>query len=254
MGAIGKDFQSTNDLECINCMDCQVICPEHAIFFGFGGPKKQVRFDLTRRKILGAGLTGLFSAALIHVSFSNPKKQGMMIRPPGAREENQFLDYCIRCGECIRVCSTTGKGLQYSGLDMGLEALWTPNLFPETGYCEYNCNLCGQVCPTQAIVSLSLSEKSQKKIGTAHFDKTSCIPWYYGENCMVCEEHCPLPDKAIKFRKESIKTIAGKRSEVLLPYVDESLCIGCGICVTRCPVEGNRGIFLTNLGEERCVG
>jgi formate hydrogenlyase subunit 6/NADH:ubiquinone oxidoreductase subunit I len=127
-------------------------------------------------------------------------------------------------------------------------------IFPETGYCEYNCNLCGQVCPTHAITSLSLEEKKQLKIGTAHFDKTRCIPWYYGENCMVCEEHCPLPDKAIKFRKESIKTIDGKQSEVLLPYVDESLCIGCGICVTRCPVEGDRGIFLTNTGEERWIG
>jgi ferredoxin len=254
MDAIGKDFKSTNNLECINCMDCQTICPEHAIHFGFGGEMKSVRFDLTRRKILGTGLAGLFSAALIKVHFSDPKKRGKLIRPPGAREENQFLDYCIRCGACIRVCSTAGKGLQYTGLEAGWEALWTPMIFPETGYCEYNCNLCGQVCPTHAITSLSLEEKKQLKIGTAHFDKTRCIPWYYGENCMVCEEHCPLPDKAIKFRKESIKTIDGKQSEVLLPYVDESLCIGCGICVTRCPVEGDRGIFLTNTGEERWIG
>lgn len=253
MGAIGKDFKSTDNLECISCMDCQDICPEHAIRFDFGGQKKSVRVDLTRRRILGAGLTALFSASLIKISFSDPKNQGILIRPPGAREENQFLDYCIRCGECIRVCSTAGKGLQYTGLETGLEALWTPILFPETGYCEYNCNLCGQVCPTHAIVSLPLKEKNLQKIGTAHFDKTRCIPWYYGENCMVCEEHCPLPDKAIKFRRESIKTIDGRQSEVLLPYVDESLCIGCGICVTRCPVEGNRGIFLTNAGEERWV-
>ena len=107
--------------------------------------------------------------------------------------------------------------------------------------------------PTHAIASLSLEEKKQHKIGTAHFDKTRCIPWHYGENCMVCEEHCPLPDKAIKFRKESVQTIDGKQSEALLPYVDESPCIGCGICVTRCPVEGDRGIFITNAGEERWI-
>ena len=38
---------------------------------------------------------------------------------------------------------------------------------------------------------------------------------------------------------------------VKFPYVDESLCIGCGVCVTKCPVEGHGGIFLTNALEQR---
>ncbi|MGQ9561827.1 MAG: 4Fe-4S binding protein [Candidatus Oleimicrobiaceae bacterium] len=36
-----------------------------------------------------------------------------------------------------------------------------------------------------------------------------------------------------------------------LPYVVEELCIGCGICVNKCPVVGEAGIFLTNRGEQR---
>jgi ferredoxin len=129
--------------------------------------------------------------------------------------------------------------------------MWTPVLIPKTGYCEYNCNLCGQVCPTGAIMPLPLEEKKETKLGTAHFDKTRCIPWYYGENCTVCEEVCPLPDKAIKIREEDSKTIDGQPYRVKLPYVDEDLCIGCGKCVSECPVEGRKGIFVTSRDEMR---
>jgi len=253
MDAIGSDFKTTNSAECISCMDCKEVCPVDAISFGFTKKPEVTKTDLSRRHFLTAGAAGLLAAGMLKIGFSNPIKEGYIIRPPGAVDEDVFLDRCVRCGKCIRVCSTAGGGLQYADLKNGLERLWTPVLVPEVGYCEYNCNLCGQVCPTGAIQPLNLKQKQKQKIGTAHFNKTRCIPWYYGENCMVCEEHCPLPEKAIKFRESKIVTIDGRNSTVLLPYVDEQLCIGCGICVTRCPVEGDKGIFVTKDGEERIV-
>lgn len=250
-GAIGKDFKSTQYTECINCMDCQAECPVRAIQFGFSQKGEPQKVDLTRRKVITAGASGLFAVALLKTSFVHPVRKAKGVRPPGALVEDQFLDRCIRCGECIRICSTSGQGLHYAGLETGWQGLATPILLPPVGYCEYNCNLCGQVCPTRAIQPLSLEEKHRVKMGTAHFDKTRCIPWYYGENCMVCEEHCPVPEKAIKFREERIVTIDGRETVVMLPYVVEDLCVGCGICVVRCPVEGEKGIFLTNAGERR---
>lgn len=254
MDAINPDFRTTNNIECISCMDCQEICPVDAIDFGFMKKPAATKIDFSRRRFLAAGATGLLSVGVLGIGFSNPIDRGCVVRPPGAVEEPEFLDRCVRCGECIRVCSTAGAGLQHAGLESGWGGIWTPVLLSETGYCEYNCNLCGPVCPTGAIRPLSLEQKQEVKIGTAHFDKTRCIPWYYGEDCMVCEEHCPLPDKAIKFREKQVVTIDGREASVLLPYVDETLCIGCGICVTRCPVEGDRGIFLTNADEERWIG
>lgn len=254
MDAIEPDFKSTNNIECISCMDCQKICPVNAIQFGFVKKPETTKVNLSRRRFLASGATGLLSLGILKIGFSNPKKNGYVIRPPGSLEEDKFLDRCVRCGECIRVCSTAGAGLQYGGFESGFTGIWTPILLPETGYCEYNCNMCGQVCPTGAIHPLTLEQKKEIKIGTAHFEKTRCIPWYYGENCMVCEEHCPLPDKAIKFRESNTIAMDGKESSVLLPYVDETLCIGCGICVTRCPVEGDRGIFVTRANEERWTG
>jgi len=253
MNAIDPDFKTTNNIECISCMDCQKVCPVDAIDFGFVRKSDATKVDLSRRRFLAAGAIGVLSVGIVRIGFSEPTNRGYVVRPPGAVEEPEFLDRCVRCGECIRVCSTAGAGLQHAGLESGWEGIWTPVLYPQTGYCEYNCHLCGLVCPTGAIQPLTLEKKQEVKIGTAHFDKTRCIPWYYGENCMVCEEHCPLPDKAIKFLEERVVTIDGRRAEVLLPYVDETLCIGCGICVTRCPLEGHRGIFLTNTDEERGV-
>ncbi|MCD6117666.1 4Fe-4S binding protein [bacterium] len=253
MDAISEDYLSTNNSECISCMDCVEVCPVDAVKFSFSKIEvnKSKDVDLNRRRILAAGLTGIVGSVIVKNAVSKPSVKGSVVRPPGSVEESKFLDLCIRCGECVRVCSTSGAGLQHALTESGFQGIWTPVLFPETGYCEYNCNLCGEVCPTGAIKFLPIKERQQIKMGTAHFDKTRCIPWYYGEDCMVCEEHCPLPDKAIKFRKTDVVTIDGKKAEVNLPYVIEDLCIGCGICVNRCPLEGKKGIFLTNADEQR---
>jgi polyferredoxin len=252
MDAIQEDFKSTNHLECISCMDCQKICPVNAVNFRFGvKPSTTKIIDFSKRRFIRSGAVGLLSVGILKIGFTDQKKKGYAIRPPGSLEEDPFLDRCVRCGECVRVCSSMGAGLQLAGLETGWTGVWTPVLMPKTGYCEYNCNLCGQVCPTGAIHPLSVEEKQDMKMGTAHFDKTRCIPWYYGENCMVCEEHCPLSPKAIQFHEAKVTTINGEEATVLLPYVDEEKCTGCGICVNRCPVEGDRGIFLTNADEVR---
>ena len=251
MGAIESDFKTTDQYECINCMDCQTICPVNAISFKFAKTAPASAFSLDRRKTLQAGLSGLFAMGLFRIGQFNVVNKDKVIRPPGALEEPEFLDRCIRCGECVRICSTSGAGLQLTALESGWEGLSTPALITPMGYCEYNCNLCGQVCPTGAIQNLTMEQKHEAKMGTAHFDKTRCIPWYYGDNCMVCEEHCPVSPKAIQFSTQKITTIDGRTAEIFLPFVDESLCIGCGICTKVCPVVGDRGIFLTSDGETR---
>lgn len=251
VGAIHANFKDTDHTECINCMDCRSVCPAHAVRFYFARKPTPAKVDFSKRKLLGAGVAGIVTLGFTKIGFTDFVKKGKVIRPPGSLEENRFLDRCVRCGECIRICSTSGKGLQHSGLEGGWEGLGTPLLHPPEGYCEYNCNLCGHVCPTGAIPALTMDEKHQTKMGTAHFDKTHCIPWYYGDNCLVCEEHCPVPEKAIKFRKTAVRTIDGRKADVLLPFVEEFACIGCGICVKCCPLEAEKGIFLTNAGEIR---
>ena len=68
---------------------------------------------------------------------------------------------------------------------------------------------------------------------------------------MVCEEHCPTPDKAIVFREDNFIKSNGEVVVTKYPYVVEDLCIGCGICETKCPVVGDSGIFVTREREQR---
>lgn len=158
-----------------------------------------------------------------------------VIRPPGSLSEEKFVNTCVRCGNCMKVCIT--NGLQPVMLDSGIEGVWTPQLVPEIGYCEYKCTLCGEVCPTQAIRQLSVPLKQKARLGVAQIDHRICIAWDGNEQCIVCEEHCPVSDKAIKVKEEVFN---GKR--IFRPSVDENLCIGCGICQNKCPVRPVRAI------------
>jgi MauM/NapG family ferredoxin protein len=158
-----------------------------------------------------------------------------VIRPPGSLPEKKFVDTCVRCGNCMKVCIT--NGLQPVMMDSGVEGLWTPQLVPEIGYCEYKCTLCGEVCPTQAIAQLPVAAKQKARLGLAVIDHRTCIAWDGNDECIVCEEHCPVSDKAIKVKAEIFN---GKK--IFRPSVDKGLCIGCGICQNKCPVRPVRAI------------
>jgi formate hydrogenlyase subunit 6/NADH:ubiquinone oxidoreductase subunit I len=149
----------------------------------------------------------------------------------------------------MKVC--IGNALHATWLESGLEGVFTPRLIGRIGYCEYNCTLCGQVCPTGAISRLTRKEKQTTVIGRAHFDKNRCLPYAAGIPCMVCEEHCPTPDKAIQFREAETFNSKGKLVRVRQPYVVEERCIGCGICENRCPIGGTAAVLVTAEGESR---
>jgi Pyruvate/2-oxoacid:ferredoxin oxidoreductase delta subunit len=144
----------------------------------------------------------------------------------------------------MKVCVT--NGLQPVLGQSGIEGIWTPQLLPEIGYCEYNCTLCGHVCPTGALPRLSLTKKHRTRLGLASIDKNLCIPWAQGESCLVCQEHCPVFEKAIKV------TVEKKGGGALLkPYVDPALCVGCGICQNKCPVRPKRAITVSAINADR---
>jgi Pyruvate/2-oxoacid:ferredoxin oxidoreductase delta subunit len=79
-------------------------------------------------------------------------------------------------------------------------------------------------------------------IGKAVIDRNHCLPYAKSMNCMVCEEHCPMPEKAIRFKEREDIDPNGKRVRLKQPYVVEELCNGCGICEYVCPLEEKAGI------------
>ncbi|MDH5768926.1 MAG: 4Fe-4S binding protein, partial [Nitrospirota bacterium] len=162
--------ENWRNTECFYCWNCDDICPQNAVSFGFSTKGPVSEMDLGRRRVIVSMLSGVGAVPLLRIGplsksgFLNPK----LIRPPGSLEEKEFLKRCVKCGECMKVCIT--NGLQPTLLEAGLEGIWSPLLIPKIGYCEYRCTLCGQVCPTGAIKKLELKEKVKVKIGLAMID------------------------------------------------------------------------------------
>ncbi|HUH66264.1 MAG TPA: 4Fe-4S binding protein [Syntrophales bacterium] len=239
------------DTECLYCMNCDDLCNQNAVNFGFQKKTESPGLDLDKRRVVGSILTGIVAVPLLRVTpiARAGVADSKLIRPPGSLDEKEFLRRCVKCGECMKVCIT--NGLQPTFLEAGLEGIWSPILVPRIGYCEYRCTLCGQVCPTGAIRKLELPEKNKIKIGLAMIDKGRCLPHAHATPCIVCEEVCPTPKKAIWFEETKVKNREGKERILKLPRVDLDLCIGCGVCEAKCPVLGRPAIYVTSIGESR---
>jgi len=243
MGAIADNPKETRFPECIQCRTCAKVCPQNAITFptslsySVGGEYSSVNFS--RRGFLYSLTGGLAVGFLaIQTPFTPRQSKFQLLRPPGAIPETEFLRTCIRCGECMKSCLT--NTLQPCLWESGLSGLWTPKMDLRLAPCEQNCNVCGKVCPTQAIRSLSLEEKTHAKVGTAVLRKEMCLVWAQNKLCLICDEICPY--NAIVFRP-----VEGYRR----PVVIASKCNGCGFCEQRCPVKGESAIVVVPDGEIR---
>jgi polyferredoxin len=254
--------------ECHMCLNCESACPEDVIKFRFLPNRRSeiTKPDLTRRTVVATTAAGVVAIPAMRIAnWPDKAYSEKVIRPPGSVEEREFLERCIRCAECMKVCPN--NALHPAFFEAGIEGLWTPILIARIGYCEYSCVLCGQVCPTGAIQKITEKEKmgqGQKpvSIGTAMYDHGRCLPWSMATPCIVCEEFCPTSPKAIwaeeveipkrddKYEKggEHAKMLTVK---VQRPHVDPALCIGCGACEKVCPIVDKPAVYVTNAGETR---
>ncbi|MEJ2411579.1 MAG: 4Fe-4S binding protein [Anaerolineales bacterium] len=229
--------------ECTMCLTCAVDCPTGQVTF----PARSTTFlhqpyDLDRRKALISLGTAAVGVGLLESGWLSSGHSSKLIRPPGAENE-ALLSTCIRCGECSTVCPT--NAIQMAVLEGGPGGFWTPVVVPRIGYCDYSCRACGQVCPVDALPTLTLEEKRKQVIGKAEIDRDRCLPWAENTECIVCEEMCPIPDKAIELEIADIQTATGEWKVIQRPKVIRELCIGCGICENKCPAVGEAAIQVT---------
>jgi ferredoxin len=252
--AIKPDF-TTRVTDCTLCQTCGGVCPSHSIKF----VERWNVFDLKdenvpatgettigRRGFVslaagtaaavagGAGVataTKLFSANLDDPNAPRP------VRPPGSVPEEDFLQLCIRCGECFKACPN--NVLQPLGFEQGLQGLWTPAMNADWAGCESSCNACGQVCPTGAILPLPLAEKKDVRMGFAIVNETTCLPFAGREACQLCVDECDAAGyHAIEFTRVGTEVAADgspvEGTGYLAPVVLPDKCVGCGLCQTRC--------------------
>jgi ferredoxin len=242
--AINEDF-STKPLSCSFCQTCGGACPVGAIGFFIGpntGPVDNRRtLPLSRRAALAATVAG---AAAAFGGRAMAAGRHLPIRPPGSVDEAHFLDLCIRCEQCLKVCP--GPVLQAAGLEYGWESFWTPvAVFTHAG-CHQECHFCTQICPTGAIQVLALTQKRQARMGLAVIDPQLCLPHKGARDCQLCYDECTAAGyHAIVMR--AIKLDSGKIPEgtfspeeieamgrINAPVVLADACVGCGLCEYRC--------------------
>jgi ferredoxin len=237
--AIKPDF-TTRGLDCTLCQTCGGVCPTHSIKFVDRWDSKDLKAPATpaetrpsRRGFLAGVLGGGAAAVAVPVAWGIPA-----VRPPGSLPEKQFLQACIRCGECFQACPN--DVLQPMGFEQGLEGLWTPKVVANWAGCEASCNNCGQVCPTGAIRALPMEEKRVARMGLA-IVQASCLPLAGREECRLCVDECNAAGyRAIEFMRVhpalDEKGLPIDGSGFSAPVVLADRCVGCGLCQTRCHV------------------
>jgi ferredoxin len=243
-GCINNDTQQIDFERCVNCFNCFTVCPTDGIVYKRSPINlnyKLQQLDTDKRKFfkrlfLGAiGLSGFLRAQVKII----PKKEStvpilknLYPSPPGSISLDHYFNTCTACHLCVTACPT--HVLQPSILEHGVFNILQPYLDNSSAYCTFECIRCTEVCPTGAILPLSIEKKKVLQIGKTNFVKENCIVETEGTDCGACSEHCPTKAVIMVPYKNNLK----------IPEVKNEYCIGCGACEYACPTIPFKAIYV----------
>lgn len=239
---------------CVSCFNCVSSCPEQSVKF-LRGKVQRVNVQPAGskdREEKGAGITraGFITGLLIlpGALFSQQKQSGTIYRkdpasqkkyrresyssPPGSVSIRHFSSRCTACSLCVTSCPT--RVLQPAVLQYGINGITQPYMDFSSGFCNYDCTLCGEVCPAGAILKTGIEAKRRIQTGKSVFVIENCITYTNGTDCGACSEHCPT--KAVH--------MIPFRNNLVIPEVNTKICTGCGACEYACPVRPLRAIYV----------
>ena len=162
-----------------------------------------------------------------------PIKREFTISPPGSETHKRMYDKCISCHLCVAKCPS--HVLKPSGFENGLKGFLQPRVDFAHGFCNFDCTMCGDVCPTGAIRPLTVEEKHLVQMGHVVFIKENCIVYARDEHCGACSEHCPT---------QAVHMIPYGDAGLTIPETNVDLCVGCGGCEYICPARPHRAIYI----------
>jgi ferredoxin-type protein NapG len=149
------------------------------------------------------------------VRAARPITLPLILRPPGALPEADYLAACTRCGECIKACPVSAI---LADPEMASGA---PYILAERRACAVCESLaCMSSCPTGA---LQVVPRFSIAMGRAHWGEGKCLR-SAGEDCQICVDACPMGTAAIEVNAEGLVQV-------------NSACIGCGVCQEVCPTS-----------------
>lgn len=230
---------------CVTCFNCISACPDNAISYGFkrsGDLKERGEpDDREKRNFIGAmlGLLAFAPRILKAQDAPVPKKESTVpenrtspVCPPGGISIEHFNTYCTACSLCVSACPN--KVIIPSFTEYGLSGIMQPRMDYHKGFCNFECIRCTEVCPTGALLPLALEAKKLTQIGKVNFIKENCIVETERTDCGACSEHCPT--KAVQ--------MVPYIGNLVIPEVNNEICVGCGACEYACPTKPFKAIFV----------
>ncbi len=213
------------------------------------------RRELFKKVFQRAGVLGIGGVAW-GTQVREGKKSELILRPPGALDEKDFLKSCIKCGLCVEDCPYDTLKLAEPGDDL---PVGTPFFKPRDIPC-YMCTdiPCVEICPTDALNETLVSDIddndvskyniNKSEMGIAVLDTKNCLA-YLGIRCEACYRACPLIGDAITIEYERNER-TGKHA-MLKPKINVDVCTGCGMCEHACITE-KAAIFI--LPKDKALG
>ncbi|MBK3518659.1 4Fe-4S dicluster domain-containing protein [Carboxylicivirga marina] len=229
-----KNF-TVDHARCVDCFNCLAVCDDSVLTLT--SMKKSLGVegseDKGRRTAITTGIALLLGQKVMADVKPSKDTSALLVNekefpvsPPGSISIKRFNDICTGCGLCVAACPT--QVLQPAVSDYGLSGFMQPHMdYVGGGYCNFDCRGCGQICPTGAILPITIEEKQLTQLGKAVFVKENCVVYTDGTDCGACSEHCPT--KAVN--------MVPYEGKLLIPEVDQSICIGCGACEHPCPLD-----------------
>ena len=249
--AIDAGHMTVDTSRCVDCFNCISSCAKGGLRYRFNPPlgkKKEAEnkeetsqekeaTSNSRRTFLAMGATlaaSLPLASAAHGGARHRRGQGasLPLTPPGSLSLERFKDKCTGCHICVVRCPS--QVLRPAGMEYGLDYLLKPRMAYINSYCNYECTVCSEVCPSEAIKPITKEEKRSLQVGIATFFKGRCIVNTEETDCGACSEHCPT---------QAVHMVPYKGT-LTIPEVNPELCVGCGGCESICPVRPMRAIIV----------
>jgi ferredoxin len=246
-GCIDLDALTVDASRCVSCFNCLASCPHGAMGYRNAWKRSPApptpdtgRRDFLMRSgmsLLGiAGVNETAPTMLQSRPTTVPEAVTTPVSPPGSVGIGRFSGICTACHLCVSACPT--RVLTPSLLEYGSGKLMQPRLNNHAGFCNYDCTICSQVCPTGAILPIAPEEKRLTQLGVAHFIKDNCVVHTDKTSCGACSEHCPT--KAVRM----VPYENPLNKPLVIPEVDPDICVGCGACEHACPTRPFRAIYV----------